>query len=639
MNMKQIIITIQFALVAMAGQAQTYKTIKSPEAMACVNMSNGELKAREVIMCDTATTVHFTIEYEKGNNFRFAKESYLMDEDGNRYPLRSAEGIALDAWVQSPESGVTDFTMHFEPLPKKIQIFDFIEGDGTRAFKLLGIHDKKAKLKVPTMQELTEANPWTVPEDWFKTDTITVKGRIEGYDAEQFGFTSLECFFQNVFEKDDATLVLDIAPDGTFYKKFQAGYPICQRFYTLESKVGFGEIPFFARPGETIDITVRKDAGDRYVCVYNNGSSSDAARWLRTRDEITDVLFPLMLFEGSFDEGNVLADNMWQNVMYRLQTVSRREHYTPMEMQLALAYVQTRFAYYYMTYAMNRRYALMKQQQDESAEWQNLADAKSYYHLRRIDFDNPLLFASSDFPHLLNRIQYAQPAMRALFSTAGQQRMDNYYAVLREMLGSKDNTLIAQLCLYQQMLTESRHWQTDKESKYAMFSNTFTHPYVKAKADEFYSRTMAQTELATPIPDAPMADLIRSLCAKYPGKILMIDFWGMGCGPCRGAIQASKELRAEIAKRDDVKLIFIAGERTADGSDAYKQYVAEWLSNEETVCVTNADFTRLQELFQFNGIPHYETIIPDCRRVRDDLRIDGYDNFDYELTRLKERLK
>ena len=84
---KKTIITILLAIVAMTGQAKTYKTIKNPEAMACVNMSNGELKAREVIMCDTATTVHFTIEYEKGNNFRFAKESYLMDEDGNRYPL------------------------------------------------------------------------------------------------------------------------------------------------------------------------------------------------------------------------------------------------------------------------------------------------------------------------------------------------------------------------------------------------------------------------------------------------------------------------------------------------------------------------------------------------------------------------
>ena len=34
-----------------------------------------------------------------------------------------------------------------------------------------------------------------------------------------------------------------------------------------------------------------------------------------------------------------------------------------------------------------------------------------------------------------------------------------------------------------------------------------------------------------------------------------------------------------------------------------------------------------------------ETITPDCRRVRDDLRINGYDNFDYELQRLKEKLK
>ena len=111
--------------------------------------------------------------------------------------------------------------MHFAPLPKKIQIFDFIEGDGSGAFKLLGIHDKKYKIKFPMMQELADANPWAVPEDWFKTDTITVKGRIEGYDTEKFGFTSMECFFQNVFEKDNATQVLDIAPDGTFYKKFQ----------------------------------------------------------------------------------------------------------------------------------------------------------------------------------------------------------------------------------------------------------------------------------------------------------------------------------------------------------------------------------------------------------------------------------
>ena len=141
------------------------------------------------------------------------------------------------------------------------------------------------------------------------------------------------------------------------------------------------------------------------------------------------------------------------------------------------------------------------------------------------------------------------------------------------------------------------------------------------------------------IPDTPMADLIRRLCEKYPGKILIIDFWDMGCGPCRSAIQSSKQKRAEIAKRDDVKLIFIAGERTTEGSDAYKKYVAEWMADEETICITNADFNRLQELFRFNGIPHYETITPDCHRVRDDLQIQGFFNFDNELQILLEKLK
>ena len=132
--------------------------------------------------------------------------------------------------------------------------------------------------------------------------------------------------------------------------------------------------------------------------------------------------------------------------------------------------------------------------------------------------------------------------------------------------------------------------------------------------------------------------MIGEFVAKYPGKFLVIDFWGMNCGPCRAAIKQSKELRAEIAKRDDVKLIFIAEESTPDGSDAYRKYVAEWLAGEEAVCVTNADFSRLQELFEFNGIPHYETITPDGNRVSDDLRLQGYENFVGQFEKLKEKL-
>ena len=652
---KKSIITMMLALVSMTGQTKTFKTIKNPETMACVNVNPGELKARVIIFRDTATTVHFTMEKEKGQSFRFAKESYLMDEDGNRYPLRSAEGIVLDSWVLSPESGVTDFTMHFEPMPKNTQVFDYIEGDNTRAYMLLGIHDKKYIIKYPTIQELSDANPWTVPQDWFKTDTITIKGRIEGFDAERLGFDLLCYYNHDEFEKGDAAQVMDIAPDGTFCKKFKASYPIRDLFWTTEAKTQFDYIPFFACPGETIDITVRIHEDGWYDYTFNSGSSHDVERWLRFSNEYIDVFRPLYSFKGRLKEGNKLAESIFQEALYRLRTESRRYKYTPIEMQLALADLQANFVENYLSYVDNHAQTLVKYEERDgewhvevldSVERERIFDARNYYPLHRIDFDNPLLLASYAFQLTLNRIQFANYAMKRRYNGIDDENdgmeaeyqnystaLSNYLAALRDLMGTDKNNLIIQLCAYKDM-------QSNFDSKmFPLYLAIFTHPFIHQKAEQFYNKQIAQTDIASPLPVTPMADLIRSLCAKYPGKILMIDFWGMSCGPCRGAIQASKELRAEIAKRDDVKLIFIAGERTTEGSDEYKKYVSEWLADEETICVTKSDFVRLQELFQFNSIPHYETITPDCRRVCDDLRINGYDNFDEELQRLKEKLK
>ena len=683
------IITILLALVALAGQAKTYKTIKALEAMACVNVHNGELKARQVIMTDTATTVHFTIVYQKGQYFRFVSSSYLMDEDGNRYPLRSCEGLQLNTRVQSPESGTTDFTMHFEPLPKKVQMFDFIEGDGKGAFMLLGIHDKKYKVTPTTLQELSAANPYTVPADWFKTDTIIIRGRFEGYDAEKFGFTSMECFYEDVFEKDAATLVFDIVADGTFEKKFKASYPVCNKFFTRQTKVGFDEIHFFARPGETIDNTIRPNEYGQYACYYNNGSSKEVERWLKSDLSMWDLAYSLHMFKGKFSEVGEVTERTWQDMLYRLEVESRRSHFTPQEMQLALADLQVNFAYAVMDYPMFHEDAVRKYEQRDggyqmvildSVEWQGINKMENYRALHRVDFDNPLLLTCSQYPITLNRIQYAKPVRSRQYDglldedgaiennvESDKKRLSNSVLAYRELMGCEGDNFMAQLSNYKFMVSYFDNWRNNEDAIPKILADTtltvaereegaatiqtpsrmmplylevFTNPYIHQKAEQFYAYKMAQTELSTPLPaDNPSADLIRSLCAKYPGRYLVIDFWGMGCGPCRSAIQSSKNLRAEVAKRDDVKLIFIAGERTAEGSDAYHKYVDEWLADEETVCITNNDFSRMQELFHFNGIPHYETITPDSRRVREDLRIDGYYNFDFELQRLKEKFK
>ena len=662
---KSTIITILLALVTMAGQAKTFKTIKAPEAMTCVNVSNSELKVREVIMRDTATTVHFTMEKEKGQSFRFAKESYLMDEDGNRYPLRSADGIALDSWVQSPESGITNFTVHFEPMPKKVQVFDYIGGDEKGSFRLLGIHDKKYKVNVPTLQELSEANPYTVPADWLKTDTITIRGRIEGYDAEKLGFTSMNCYYYSVFEKDGVTLIFDIAPDGTFEKKFQAYYPTYEVIAPDNSNIRFDNVPIFARPGETIDIIIKPNEHGIYECYYNNGSCKEVVRWLKADLDMWELTKPISEFKGNISEMDKVADQTWQDILYIIQREATRQHFTTQEVQLALANMQGSFIDAMANYIRNHRKGLTKVKEVDgefdveildSIEWKELDKMEHYKMMQRIDYDKPLLMCS-DFHIVLNHIQIVGNIIRLkykdvvvdekgeyVFNIENEKKLlANYIQALRELMGTDKNNLTIHLCVYNEMMNHFDKWQSQKallSNVMPVYLDVFTNPYIHQKAEAFYARKMEQKEIAVPLPsNNPSAVLIRALCARYPGRYLMIDFWGMSCGPCRAAIQMSKELRAEIAKRDDVKLIFIAEERTAEGSDEYRKYVSEWLADEETICMAKANFVRLQELFQFNGIPHYETITPDCRRVRDDLRINGYDNFDVELQRLKERLK
>ena len=652
---KKTIITILFALATMAGHAKVYKTtvstsrsIKAPEVMVQADVIIGELRIDEVIMTDTATTLCFTMIYPQDETFRFVKNSYLVDEDGHRYPLRSAEGIALDTWIKSP--GTTEFKVHFEPMPSHVQLFDFIEDDALWAVPILGIHEKGTAIKAPSLQELYARNPYTLPANWLSTGSVTIRGRFEGYDAERMGFTTMEAYLYDVMIGDHGTQLIEIEPDGSFEKTIQLSYPMKSAFYVKvtnnDSNADFTKMPFFARPGETIDIVIRPNKDGRWECFYNNGSSHEVERLLKSDLRLTEMTRPLSSFKGKCSEVNPIADQVWQNMLARIDMISRRDHFTPMEVNLALGEMQSAYAMALIDYAMNSEFRLMPFQQLEDGSWTRIlldsveiktfADINNYKALNRIDFDNPLLMISDDYYFTLNRVYKAPPVREAK-----QVSLDNGIAMLHELTG-KHNNLTAQLCILQEILDNFNSWRQNEEmlpSLMAVYLSRLTHPYVRQKAEEFYQAKMSQKSATSPLPEGPGAEIIREIIEKYPGRYLIFDFWGIGCGGCYIAIQNSKGLRAEIAKRDDVKLIFIAGERIPGGSDAYKKYVAEWLADEETVCVTNADFRRLQELLEFSGIPHYETFTPDGRRVREDIQLHGLHNFDFEMQSLKERLQ
>ncbi|MBR0263826.1 MAG: hypothetical protein IJQ60_08075 [Prevotella sp.] len=652
---KKTIITALLALLCVTGLAKVNKTsintsrsIKVPEAMVNADVIIGELKIDEVIMTDTATTLQFTMVCPQGETFRFVRNSYLVDEDGHHYPLRSAEGIALDAWIESP--GTTEFKVHFDPMPQHVQLFDFIEADALWEVNILGIHEKGTIIKAPSIQELYARNPFTLPTDWLTSGSVTIRGRIEDYDAERMGFTSMEAYVYDVMVGDHGTQLIEIEPNGSFEKTMQLSYPMKSAFYVKvtnnDSNTDFTKMPFFARPGETINIVIHPNKDGQWECFYDSGSSHEVERLLKSDLRLTQMARPLSSFKGKFSEVNPIADQVWQNMLARIDMISRRDHFTPMEVNLALGEMQSAYAMALIDYAMNSEFRLMPFQQLEDGSWtrtlidsveiKTFADINNYKALDRIDFDNPLLMVSDDYFFTLNRVYKAPPVREAK-----QASLDNGIAMLHELTGKHDN-LTAQLGILQEILDHFNSWRQNEETLPSImeeYLSKLTHPYVRQKAEEFYQAKMSQKSITSPLPEGPGAEIISNIMAKYPGRYLVLDFWGMGCGGCRIEIQNSKGIRAEMGKRDDVKIVFIAGERTPGGSDAYKKYVTEWLADEETVCVSLNDFRHLQELLLFSAIPHSETFTPDGLRVREDVKIQSLFNIEMELQALKERLK
>lgn len=648
--MRQLTMILLCGLFAMAVPIRARRIVKNPDALGCLNVTGGELRVREVMFADTATTVRFTIDYPAGHSFRISDTCYLLDEKDRRYPLRSAEGLSVNTWVISPDSVTTDFTLHFEPLPRRTRVFDFIEYDGQGAFMVLGIHDRRHKLRLPTMDELARANAYAVPADWFTTDSVTLCGRIEDYTARADMPTAFEGYCNNAFSKEDMAMVTDIQPDGTFVKRWKVDYPMWQAFRLDKALPGMAWLNIYVRPGDTINVTLSRGDDGQYRCIYHDGSCQEVKRWLSSDLLFSGIASRMYDFKGTPGEAGALAEKLWQLILYRL-TVAARNGFTPMEMQLAMADAQVRYATAVMDYVLSK---VLQQNDDptdaDRLERDTLCGTEFYSHLLgRVDFDNPMLMVSDFFDVLLNRMQYAWPVTHAIakqaermvgddkkeFDESEKAEIDTRYAILQAMMGEQESTLMAQLCNYQNMMGTYNLWRSAGNGTVLPYCmETFAHEAVRRHAEAYHAYRQSHTEPATPLPEGQPAELIRSLLARYPGRYLLIDFWGMGCGPCRGAIQASKELRAEIAKRNDVKLVFIAGEATAEGSEAYHKYVKEWLADEETVCIPNKEFSRLQEYFRFNGIPHYETITPDGRRVNESYRFNGLHNFEFDMERL-----
>ncbi len=105
-----------------------------------------------------------------------------------------------------------------------------------------------------------------------------------------------------------------------------------------------------------------------------------------------------------------------------------------------------------------------------------------------------------------------------------------------------------------------------------------------------------------------VAKFLKILNEKYPGEPIILDFWGLGCGPCRSGMLNHRELVEEFAGR--VRFVYICDESVNPEGDVNEFFTTNNIKGENHR--VSADMWKcLSHQFNFSGIPHTEILLSD----------------------------
>jgi len=146
------------------------------------------------------------------------------------------------------------------------------------------------------------------------------------------------------------------------------------------------------------------------------------------------------------------------------------------------------------------------------------------------------------------------------------------------------------------------------------------------KTTEGNNTTKDITETWTPAQKA----LWDKLTSQYHGNLMLIDFWGIPCGPCRqGMLNMRKNV--EELKNEKIKFLYVCNE-TDSPRDKAEKWMSESKINGEHIYVTQSEWTLLQAMFNFTAIPRTALIGRDGKIIQ--YKFDVYLN----IGNLKELL-
>ena len=282
------------------------------------------------------------------------------------------------------------------------------------------------------------------------------------------------------------------------------------------------------------------------------------------------------------------------------------------------------------------------------AEWFDFLSARQAYLL-----DNPLVLFADDGGHLINAMEFyglnaylfLRNAMVRWTKSTDSDELGNYKAnfilphdydaaLHREMLEYDKGRLLTvsdyyamasdsirtrygldrtgfmmQLCLLHRVLDfdeeGSPDWYLNKKAEeLAGAMPQFTDPAICHHAIDAYRRFVVEREgraVAASSAATPGDSIFQSLLNRYAGNVIYMDFWGIGCGPCRAGMLEQRAL-VEQYKDAPVRFLYLCNEKDSPREPSEK-FLTDNNIQGEHLFLTSDEWNHLATKFQFYAIP------------------------------------